>query len=48
MAGVSARTVGGRPVYVMPNTSGINASSSLDDLTEHLRAAARLADGAPD
>ena len=47
VAGVSDRTVGGRPVYVMPNTSGINASSSLDDLTEHLRAAARLADDAP-
>ncbi len=43
-SGISDRTVGGRPVYVMPNTSGINASSSLDDLTLHLRAAAALAD----
>ena len=47
VAGVSGRTVGGRPVYVMPNTSGINASSTLDDLTEHLRAAAALADRSP-
>jgi TDG/mug DNA glycosylase family protein len=30
--------------YVMPNTSGINAHASLDDLAEHLRAAAALAD----
>ena len=28
--------VGDRPVYVMPSTSGLNASSSLDDLTDHL------------
>lgn len=47
VAGVSDRTVGDRPVYVMPNTSGINASSTLDDLTEHLRAAATLADRSP-
>jgi len=47
VAGVSDRTVGDRPVYVMPNTSGINASSTLDDLTEHLRAAAALADRSP-
>jgi double-stranded uracil-DNA glycosylase len=44
IAGLQERTVGGRPVYVMPNTSGINGSSSLADLTEHLRAAAALAD----
>ncbi len=43
-AGWHARGVGGRPVYVMPNPSGLNASSSLDDLTEHLRTAAT---GAP-
>lgn len=30
----------GAPVYVMPNTSGLNARSSLDELTEHLRRAA--------
>jgi TDG/mug DNA glycosylase family protein len=43
VAGVSDRTIGGRPVYVMPNTSGINGSSTLADLTHHLRAAADLA-----
>jgi hypothetical protein len=48
VAGVSGRTLGGRPVYVMPNTSGINASSTLADLTEHLRAAAELADRSAD
>ena len=47
-AGVAARTIGGRPVYVMPNPSGINGSSTLDDLTGHLRAAAALADRAPE
>jgi TDG/mug DNA glycosylase family protein len=36
-------TMGGRPVYVMPNTSGANASSSLADLVGHLRAAQALA-----
>jgi TDG/mug DNA glycosylase family protein len=41
--GVQDRTLGGRPVYVMPNTSGVNASSSLADLTAHLRAARELA-----
>jgi TDG/mug DNA glycosylase family protein len=41
--GVQDRTIGGRPVYVMPNTSGVNASSSLDDLAGHLRAARELA-----
>ena len=30
---------GGRPVYVMPSTSGLNASARLDDLVGHLRAA---------
>jgi len=43
-AGIADRTIGGRPVYVMPNTSGINGSSSLADLTGHLLAAAALAD----
>lgn len=32
-------TVGGRPAYVMPSTSGLNASAQLPDLTEHLRRA---------
>jgi TDG/mug DNA glycosylase family protein len=43
-AGVQAATLGGRPVYLMPNPSGANAHTTLDDLVEHLRAAARLAD----
>jgi len=30
----------GTPVYLMPSTSGRNASSSVDALTDHLRAAA--------
>jgi len=34
---------GGRPAYLMPSTSGVNASTSLDALTEHLRAAGMLA-----
>lgn len=42
-AGIQPRDVGGRPVYVMPSTSGLNAGTSLDDLTAHLRAAAELA-----
>lgn len=33
--------IGGRPAYVMPSTSGLNASAQLPDLVEHLRAAAR-------
>lgn len=44
VAGEQSRTLGGRPVYVMPNTSGVNTHVSLDDITEHLAAAARLAD----
>ncbi|MBK5224473.1 MAG: mismatch-specific DNA-glycosylase [Acidimicrobiia bacterium] len=42
LAGQQPATLGGRPVYVMPSTSGLNASSSLADLTEHLEAAAAL------
>jgi TDG/mug DNA glycosylase family protein len=38
---------GGRPVYVMGSTSGRNAHGSLERATEHLRAAATLADRAP-
>lgn len=44
VAGIQAQTLGGAPVYVLPSTSGLNAHSSLDDLTAHLRAAAALAD----
>jgi TDG/mug DNA glycosylase family protein len=45
--GVQPITVGGRPVYVMPSTSGLNAHSRLDDLVDHLRAAADLASAHP-
>jgi TDG/mug DNA glycosylase family protein len=44
VAGVQERTIGGRPVYVMPNPSGINAHATLASLTDHLRAALALAD----
>ena len=30
---------GGRPVYVMPSTSGLNAHATPADLAAHLRAA---------
>lgn len=48
IAGPQAEPFGGRPVYVMPSTSGLNAHSSLAGLTEHLEAAAALADHAWD
>jgi TDG/mug DNA glycosylase family protein len=37
---------GGAATYVMPNTSGLNARCSLQELTDHLRAARALADRA--
>lgn len=39
--GWQERTLGGRPVYVMPSTSGLNAATPVVALVEHLRAAAR-------
>lgn len=39
VAGWQDERLGGCPVYVMPSTSGLNAATSLDDLTEHLRRA---------
>ena len=45
LAGVQPDGFAGRPAYVMPSTSGLNAHSRLGDLTAHLRAAAALADG---
>jgi TDG/mug DNA glycosylase family protein len=39
--GWQAGELGGAPVYVMPNTSGLNARTSLDELVSHLRAALR-------
>ncbi len=44
VAGPSDRLLGGRPVHLMPSTSGLNARSSLDELTDHLRDAATLTD----
>jgi TDG/mug DNA glycosylase family protein len=44
VAGPQPELIGGRPAYVMPSTSGLNARSSQADLTEHLAAAGRLAD----
>ncbi len=38
-AGWQDRTLGGRPVYVMPSTSGLNAHSTQATLTEHVRTA---------
>lgn len=38
---------GGRPAYVMPSTSGLNAHASRADLAGHLAAAATLAGMAP-
>ncbi|MES1167567.1 MAG: histidine kinase dimerization/phospho-acceptor domain-containing protein, partial [Oleiharenicola lentus] len=39
VAGVQPETLGGRPVYVMPSTSGLNARVPLAELAVHLRAA---------
>ena len=47
VAGIQPQQVGGRPVYLMPHTSGLNAHSRLADLAYHLGAAARLADHSP-
>ena len=38
--GWQERQLGGRPVYVMPSTSGLNAATPLAELTDHLRRAA--------
>lgn len=42
VAGVQTEPFGGRPVYVMPNPSGINAHVTVDDLADHLREVRRL------
>jgi TDG/mug DNA glycosylase family protein len=42
--GLQPERFGGRPVYVMPSTSGANAHAQLPELVQHLRAA--LAAGA--
>lgn len=43
VAGEQPQQLGGRPVYVLPSTSGLNAGTSLATLVDHLRAAADLA-----
>jgi TDG/mug DNA glycosylase family protein len=45
-AGLQDARLGGRPVYVMPSTSGLNARTSPAELAAHLRAAMAVADGA--
>ncbi len=42
VAGVQPDPFGGRPLYLMPSTSGLNAHSRLADLVTHLQAAATL------
>ena len=44
VAGLQPELIGGRPAYVMPSTSGLTARCSLDELADHLRAAAAAAD----
>jgi TDG/mug DNA glycosylase family protein len=44
LAGIQPDGFGGRPAYVMPNPSGLNAHATPAILAEHLRAAAALAD----
>ncbi len=41
--GLQERTLGGRPLYVMPNPSGLNTHITLEGLTEHLSEVRRLA-----
>jgi TDG/mug DNA glycosylase family protein len=42
--GLTDRRLGGRPCYLMPSTSGLNARVRLSELVDHLATAARLAD----
>lgn len=46
-AGVQPRRLGGRPVYLLPNPSGLNAHVKVADIAAHLAAAAELADRTP-
>jgi TDG/mug DNA glycosylase family protein len=43
-AGIQPDGFADRPAYVMPNPSGLNAHVRVDDLADHLRVAATLAD----
>lgn len=47
VAGLQDARFGGRPAYVLPSTSGLNAHARLDDIVEHLRAVAALAEVRP-
>ena len=47
VAGRQPQPFSGRPAYVMPSTSGLNAHASLADLVRHLAAAAILAAEVP-
>jgi double-stranded uracil-DNA glycosylase len=44
VVGVQPERLGGRPVYLMPNPSGLNTHVTVTDLAAHFRAAAQLAD----
>ncbi len=44
VAGEQPDDIGGRPAYVMPSTSGLNARTPPSELADHLRAAMSLAD----
>ncbi len=39
VAGLQPSAIGGRPAYVMPSTSGLNARTPLPELVDHLEAA---------
>jgi TDG/mug DNA glycosylase family protein len=43
VAGPQPEAIGGRPAYVMPSTSGLNARTPLAELADHLRRAWSLA-----
>ena len=45
VAGVQPEGIGGRPAYVVPSTSGLNARTPLAELVDHLRTAVAVADG---
>ena len=44
IAGLQPSAFGGRPAYVLPSTSGLNARTLIDDLVGHFGALAQLAD----
>ncbi|HEV3132523.1 MAG TPA: uracil-DNA glycosylase family protein [Acidimicrobiales bacterium] len=46
VAGLQPELIGGRPAYVMPSTSGLNARTPVGELADHLSAAWALGGGA--